>query len=110
MLATTLIRALALVAVFAFAAAGSAEASAYCPGDGDKPTEPTTYCPGDGDKPTEPTTSALATGISPQSQPPEVGLGRAEIAASVGPQDAVFDGSLTPACAPLFATDSGALS
>ena len=55
MFRTTFIRAIALVAVFAFAAVGTAEAS-YCPGDGDKPTEPTTFCPGDGDKPTEPTT------------------------------------------------------
>jgi hypothetical protein len=56
MLAKTLIRALALAAVFAFVAVESAEASAYCPGDGDKPSEPTGYCPGDGDKPSEPTT------------------------------------------------------
>ncbi|MGB5191466.1 MAG: hypothetical protein WBN70_00685 [Polyangiales bacterium] len=56
MLAKTVIRALALVAVFAFTAVGSAEASSYCPGEGDKPTEPTTFCPGGGDKPTEPTT------------------------------------------------------
>lgn len=56
MLAKTLIRSLALLATFAFASVGSAEASAYCPGDGDKPTEPSTYCPGDGDKPTEPST------------------------------------------------------
>jgi len=54
MLSKTLIRALALVAVFAFAAVGTAEASAYCPGDGDKPSEPSTYCPGDEDKPSEP--------------------------------------------------------
>ena len=54
MLVKTLIRAMAFVAVFAFAAAGTAEASAYCPGDGDKPSEPTTYCPGDGDTPSEP--------------------------------------------------------
>ena len=52
----SLIRVLALFAVFAFVAVQSAEASAYCPGEGDKPTEPTTYCPGEGDKPTEPTT------------------------------------------------------
>lgn len=65
MLAKTLIRALALVAVFAFAAFQSAEASAYCPGDGDKPTEPTTYCPGDGDKPTEPTTYCPGDGEKP---------------------------------------------
>ena len=56
MLNKTLIRGLALVAVFAFTAVGTAEASSYCPGDSDKPTEPTTYCPGDSDKPTEPTT------------------------------------------------------
>jgi len=42
MLAKTLIRALILVAVFAFAAVGSAEASTYCPGEGDEPSEPTT--------------------------------------------------------------------
>ena len=56
MLAKTLIRALALVAVFAFAAFGSAEASAYCPGDGDQPQDPSTYCPGDGDQPQDPST------------------------------------------------------
>ena len=56
MLAKTLIRTLALVAVFAFAAVGSAEASAYCPGEGDKPSEPSTYCPGEGDEPSEPST------------------------------------------------------
>jgi hypothetical protein len=63
--AKTLIRALALVAVFAFTAVGSAEASAYCPGEGDKPTEPTTYCPGEGDKPTEPTTFCPGGGEKP---------------------------------------------
>jgi len=42
MLAKTLIRALALAAVFAFATVGSAEASAYCPGEGDEPSEPST--------------------------------------------------------------------
>jgi len=56
MLVKTLIRALALVAVFAFTVVGSAEASAYCPGDGDQPPEPSTYCPGDGDQPPEPST------------------------------------------------------
>jgi hypothetical protein len=63
MLAKTLIRALALVAVFSFAAAGSAEAStdpelngAFCPGEGDEPSEPTTYCPGEGDEPSGPNT------------------------------------------------------
>ena len=56
MLTTTLIRALALVAVFAFATVGSAEASAYCPGDEDQPSEPSTYCPGDEDQPSEPKT------------------------------------------------------
>jgi hypothetical protein len=56
MLAKTLIRALALVAVFAFAAVGSAEASAYCPGDEDEPSEPSTYCPGDEDQPSDPST------------------------------------------------------
>ena len=54
MLTATLIRALSVVAVFAFVTVGTAEASAYCPGDGDKPSEPSTYCPGDGDKPSEP--------------------------------------------------------
>jgi len=63
--AKTLIRALALVAVFAFTAVGSAEASGYCPGEGDKPTEPTTYCPGEGDKPTEPTTFCPGGGEKP---------------------------------------------
>ena len=53
MLIKSLIRGLALVAVFAFTAVGTADAS-YCPGDGDKPTD-TTYCPGDSDTPTEPT-------------------------------------------------------
>jgi len=56
MLAKTFIRALALVAVFAFAAVGRAEASAYCPSDGDEPSEPSTYCPSDGDEPSEPST------------------------------------------------------
>ena len=56
MLAKTLIRALALVAVFAFATVGSAEASTYCPGEGDEPSEPSTYCPGEGDEPSEPST------------------------------------------------------
>ncbi|MBT8467914.1 MAG: hypothetical protein KJN97_04105 [Deltaproteobacteria bacterium] len=65
MLAKTLIRALALVAAFAFATVGSAEASAYCPGDGDQPTDPTTYCPGDGDQPTEPSTYCPGEGDKP---------------------------------------------
>jgi len=65
MLAKTVIRALALVAVFAFTAVGSAEASSYCPGEGDKPTEPTTFCPGEGDKPTEPTTFCPGGGDKP---------------------------------------------
>ena len=65
MLAKTLIRALALVAVFAFAAVGSAEASAYCPGDGDGPSEPSTYCPGDGDGPSEPSTYCPSDGDDP---------------------------------------------
>ena len=65
MLVKTLIRALALVVVFAFTAVGTAEASAYCPGDSDKPTEPTTYCPGDSDKPTEPTTYCPGGGDEP---------------------------------------------
>ena len=56
MLTTTWIRALALVAVFAFATVGSAEASAHCPGDEDGPSEPSTYCPGDEDGPAEPST------------------------------------------------------
>ena len=55
MLTKTLIRALALVAVFAFTAVGSAEASTYCPGDGDQPPDPSSlYCPGDEDGPSEP--------------------------------------------------------
>ena len=61
----SLIRVLALFAVFAFVAVQSAEASAYCPGEGDKPTEPTTYCPGEGDKPTEPTTYCPGEGDKP---------------------------------------------
>jgi ACGX-repeat protein len=65
MLTKTLIRALALVAVFAFTAVLTAEASASCPGDSDKPTEPTTYCPGDSDKPTEPTTFCPGDGDKP---------------------------------------------
>jgi len=65
MLAQTLIRALALVAVFAFAAVGSAEASAYCPGDGDGPSEPSTYCPSDGDDPSEPSTYCPSDGDDP---------------------------------------------
>jgi hypothetical protein len=54
MLAKTLIRALTLVAVFAFTAVGTAEASAYCPGDEGEPSEPSTYCPGDEGEPSEP--------------------------------------------------------
>ena len=65
MMAKTLIRALALVAVFAFVAVESAEASAYCPGDGDKPSEPTGYCPCDGDKPSEPTGYCPGDGDKP---------------------------------------------
>ena len=53
MLVKTLIRALALMAVLAFATVGS-EASASCPGDDDGPSEPTTFCPGDGDQPENP--------------------------------------------------------
>ena len=64
MLAKTMIRALALVAVFAFAAVGSAEAS-YCPGEGDKPSEPTTYCPGEGDKPSGPSSYCPGEGDKP---------------------------------------------
>ncbi len=64
MLSKTLIRGLALVAVFAFTAVGTADAS-YCPGEGDKPTEPTTFCPGDGDKPTEPTSFCPGEGDKP---------------------------------------------
>jgi hypothetical protein len=56
MLEKTLIRAFAFVAVFAFAVAGSVQASASCPGDEGQPQEPTTYCPGDEGQPTEPTT------------------------------------------------------
>ncbi len=65
MLAKTLIRALALVAAFAFATVGSAEASAYCPGEGDQPTDPTTYCPGGGDEPSEPSTYCPGEGDKP---------------------------------------------
>lgn len=65
MLAKTLIRALALVTVFAFVVVESAGASAYCPGDGDKPTEPTGYCPCDGDKPSEPTGYCPGDGDKP---------------------------------------------
>ena len=54
MLSKTLIRALALVAAFTFMAVGAADASAYCPGDGDMPEEPTTFCPGDDEGPSEP--------------------------------------------------------
>ena len=56
MLAKTFIRTLALLAVFAFTMVGSAEASSYCPCDGDKPTEPSTFCPGDEDQPSGPST------------------------------------------------------
>jgi hypothetical protein len=47
-----ILSALALLGAISFVAVGSASAS-YCPGDDDKPTEPS-LCPGDGDKPTEP--------------------------------------------------------
>lgn len=50
----TLIRALTLVAALAFMAVGTAEASSYCPGDGDMPEGPTTFCPGDDEGPSEP--------------------------------------------------------
>jgi len=63
--AKTLIRSLALVAVFAFVAVGSAEASSYCPGDGDKPSEPSSYCPGDSDKPSEPSSYCPGDGDKP---------------------------------------------
>lgn len=63
--ANTWIRALAMVAVFAFTVVASAEASAYCPGDGDKPSEPTTYCPGEGDEPSEPSTYCPGEGDEP---------------------------------------------
>ena len=56
MLARTFIHALALIAVFAFTAVGSAEASAYCPGDEDQPSELSIYCPGDEGEPSEPST------------------------------------------------------
>jgi len=65
MLAKTLIRALALVAVFAFATVGRAEASAYCPGEGDEPSEPSTYCPGEGDEPSEPSAYCPGEGDEP---------------------------------------------
>jgi hypothetical protein len=54
MLAKTLIRGLTLVAILAFTAVGTAEASAYCPGDEGEPSEPSTYCPGDEGEPSEP--------------------------------------------------------
>jgi len=63
--AKTLIRALALVAGFAFAAVGSAAASANCPGDGDQPSEPSAYCPEDGDQPSEPSTYCPGDGDEP---------------------------------------------
>ncbi len=53
MLVKTLIRALALVAVFAFTAVGTAEAS--CPGDEGTPDGPTSFCPGDEGTPDGPT-------------------------------------------------------
>lgn len=72
MVGKTLIRALALVAVFAFAAVGSAEASAalestrtLCPGDEDKPSGPSTLCPGDQDKPSGPSTFCPGEGDQP---------------------------------------------
>ena len=65
MLVPTLIRTIAVGAVLAFAVALPGQASALCPGDGDKPTEPTTFCPGDGDKPTEPTTFCPGDGDKP---------------------------------------------
>lgn len=68
MLAKILTRAVVLIAVFAFTAVGSADVGAdlsFCPGDGDKPTEPTTYCPGEGDGPTEPTTFCPGEGDEP---------------------------------------------
>jgi hypothetical protein len=65
MLATKMIRALALLAAFAFTAAGSAEASAYCPGGGDEPSEPSSYCPGGGDEPSEPSAYCPGEGDEP---------------------------------------------
>lgn len=61
MFAQTLIRGLAIVAVASFASIGTA--SAACPGDGEKPSEPTTFCPGD--KPSEPTTFCPNDGEKP---------------------------------------------
>jgi len=59
MLVKTFIHTLALVAVFAFTAVGSASAAAslgsYCPGDEDTPSGPTSFCPGDEDTPSGPT-------------------------------------------------------
>ncbi len=66
MLAKTLIRAFAFVAVFAFAVAGSTEASASCPGDEGQPQEPTTYCPGDEGQPDGPTSYCPGGGDQPQ--------------------------------------------
>jgi hypothetical protein len=63
--ATKLIRAFALVAAFAFATVSASDALAYCPGEGDKPSEPTTFCPGEGDGPTEPTTFCPGEGDKP---------------------------------------------
>lgn len=56
MTAHILARSFATLALFAFVVTGSVVPTSYCPGDGDKPQEPTSYfCPGDGEKPTEPT-------------------------------------------------------
>ncbi|MBT8481266.1 MAG: hypothetical protein HKP36_06730 [Myxococcales bacterium] len=65
MLATKLIRALAFVAAFTFMAAGSGEASAYCPGGGDEPSEPSAFCPGGGDEPSEPSAYCPGEGDEP---------------------------------------------
>ena len=65
MLAKTFIRTLALIAVFAFAAVGTAEAGAFCPGEGDEPSGPTTFCPGEGDEPSGPSTFCPGEGDEP---------------------------------------------
>ena len=72
MLVKILIRALALAAVFAFTAVGTAEASteidvtrAFCPGEGDEPSGPSTFCPGEGDEPSGPSTFCPGEGDEP---------------------------------------------
>lgn len=60
---SALLRALALLGALSFITVGTASAS-YCPGDGDKPSEPS-LCPGDGDEPSEPTTFCPGDGEKP---------------------------------------------